>query len=145
MTTNNKIAIGIALFVVGGMGLSYVWNRSQDQGPHTDWDERTNEVKELKTALKKSADLMKIQAGRGHCEADNDCHSIGIGAKVCGGYNDFIIYSIRDAREEKLLENISDFNTKAERLNVISFKVQKCGEKPPTVHCLKNVCRTVAN
>ena len=127
-----------------GLGLAYVWNQSQDQGPKTDWEERSKEVKDLKTSLKATADRLKTLSGKGLCEADNDCHAIGIGAKICGGYNDFLVYSIRDAREEKLLEVIADFNTKAERLNVVSFRVQKCGTKPPPVQCLKNICRMVA-
>ena len=141
MTTNNKIALGAILFVLGGMGLAYVWSLTQDEGAHPDWEERSLEVKELKASLTSIADYVKTLSGRGACEADNDCHVLGIGAKICGGYNDFLVYSIRDSREEKLLESVKEFNTKAERLNVVSFKVQKCGGKPPPAHCLKNICR----
>lgn len=53
--------------------------------------------------------LQEIRAAIGEalCDADAQCHSIGIGAKPCGGPEGYFAWSSRDTDREQLLELVA--------------------------------------
>lgn len=44
------------------------------------------------------------------CSSDDDCATIAIGFKACGGPDDYVIYSTPNTNEDLLRERVSEFN-----------------------------------
>jgi hypothetical protein len=104
------------------------------------WQNRETQISQIESELKNLAEKIKENQGHSRCKQDSDCRVIGLGAKTCGKYKDFLIYSILDANEPTLLELVSKFNELHQKLQDLSLKANRCGTDPLTVHCKEGVC-----
>ncbi len=106
--------------------------------PKLEWKDRDSAMKQIQQKLQGLADQIQSAQGKGACDSDLDCRTIGIGAKVCDLYKDFLIYSSKDADERKLLGLVSDFNSLHQKLVDMSLAANNCGIKPTQVYCDKS-------
>ncbi|MCC7440651.1 MAG: hypothetical protein IT285_03395 [Bdellovibrionales bacterium] len=105
-----------------------------------EWRARDDEMTKLKELLAGLADQIKSAQGHSVCERDTDCRVVGLGATVCGKKRGFLVYSVRDAVEDKLLPLVEEFNATHARLGDLSLKPNECGVHPSPVKCVSGVC-----
>ena len=139
MSKSKWIWIGLSiLFTVGALyGLSQM-GKTRSPG----WEVRNEAGQALRTQQEKLSKEIKTLAGENYCRVDADCQIAGMGAKLCDGFNQFLIYSVYGSYDgkRKLVSTVKRFNTIASKLNDISFKVKKCGIKAPPVRCVQKRC-----
>lgn len=141
MTKRIWIGIGLfVLFVLLVLGGYYAFFSNELPGEKAKWQERDKKVQELETKLHDLADRIQAAQGQSSCEADSDCRIVGMGTKTCGKFNDFLIYSIRDAQEPAVLSLVSEFNRLHEALSNLSLTSARCGVTPAAVHCVSKQC-----
>ena len=140
------IVAGISILAVALSVLAVLWDYRRD----TTSDEKRDlaaKQREITTIEKKNyalAPLIKRLAGNGYCREDQECGVIGIGAKICDGYLEFIFYSLRDTDPDGLRSAVTQFNANVTRLNDLSLEVQHCGTNLPDAVCVQNKCVGVA-
>jgi hypothetical protein len=105
-----------------------------------DWDKRDSRVKQLDADLRELAAKIKEVAGKPECEKSSDCRLIGLGAKVCENYRDFLVYSAPQAQEDKLLPYVAEFNQLAQEQYNLSLSVSNCGKPMAKVACIDGGC-----
>jgi hypothetical protein len=104
------------------------------------WEARDQQVERLSLQLKNFANEIKSHQGQSRCQSDDDCRVVGLGSRVCNGYKDFLIYSVRDANETILLQKVRAFNSTMSEMNNLSIKVPNCGESPAPIQCKSSQC-----
>src|SRR4051812_12975228 len=57
------------------------------------WQKYDANMIDLKTKLAAIGSEIQLAQGTTDCKNDQGCRVIGLGAKVCGEFNDFLIYS----------------------------------------------------
>ncbi len=121
--------------------IAYHRYQSGDQSKNfDDWKSRDALISGIETELHMITGQMQAVQGESICKTDDQCKVVGIGSKVCGEYKDFIIYSTKDADEQKLLKLILEFNQVHEKLTSMSLSANQCGTKPAIAHCLNQHC-----
>ena len=140
----NKLIVGtlVGLVAVGLLVWAVYAARSRIEKPPS-WDQHDAEMRVLDENLKALTSQIKAQQGTSTCSADSDCRVVGLGVKTCGGFNDWLVYSIADVKEEELLATVSDFNKKFERFMSLSLKVPPCGGQPKQIRCVKKHCEPI--
>lgn len=128
-------AVGVALIVYFG------FFRKDTARQEAEWRAREEAVGKITAQLEDLGHAIQSAQGDALCEKDHECRVVGLGAKVCGEFKDALIYSVRDAKEQKLLSLVKDFNTAHEKLTEISLAANTCGKKLPQVQCLDGHCR----
>jgi hypothetical protein len=86
------------------------------------------------------AGRIKGEAGEGRCHTESDCRVVGLGAKTCGRYRNFLFYSMLDAQVSELEANVAAFNRNQNKLVDMSFVVESCGIAMPSVGCIQGKC-----
>ncbi len=75
------------------------------------------------------------------CSNGDDCRTMPIGAKACGGPTSYIIYALSKTDEKQLSEKIKQYTDFQKELNVKYNRTSDClFLSPPTVDCLNGVC-----
>jgi len=76
-----------------------------------DWRNHEDKLKAIDKKLQELSTEIKSIMGNGACKNDSQCKVLGLGAKSCGGYSNFIIFSILDAPEAKITTLVDEFNS----------------------------------
>ncbi len=77
------------------------------------------------------------------CAADSDCKLVGLGARPCGGPDEYRVYSVANGVESKLLSLVSKYNALAKKDNESSGRLGICVVAPkPLFSCVNNLCQT---
>ena len=131
--------IGISSAIIAVIiGLYIVLRKPAD---NTQWNSRDDQIADLDKNMKVLADQIKAAAGSLKCSASDQCQVIGLGQSHCGGYNDFLVYSLSDVDPEELKGIVRNFNALAEKKADLSLAATKCGTQPNTPRCIKNFCQ----
>ncbi|MGK5082732.1 hypothetical protein WDW37_05445 [Bdellovibrionota bacterium FG-1] len=108
-----------------------------------DWDKHLEQIHILDDQLKMLAEKIKSNTSSLECEDSSECRVIGLGPKLCEGYNSFLIYSTTGSDEEFLLELVKRFNVISEERNKISFTAERCGVSPAAPYCIRGSCQVI--
>lgn len=143
MATFKKI-ISFFAIIAFGVFIFYQISTKSKKNPGFDdkstWSEHDGKLKVLEQKMKDVSAEIKAHMGQGKCEYDYECRVVGLGAKTCDGYSNFLIYSTKDTEEAQLLGMVEEFNKANEEFNHHSINVQGCGEKAKTPTCHNNQC-----
>jgi hypothetical protein len=75
------------------------------------------------------------------CTGGDNCRSMAMGSKACGGPTNYIIYSLSETDEKVLSEKIKQYTDFQKELNIKYNRTSDClFLSPPTVDCLNGVC-----
>jgi hypothetical protein len=75
------------------------------------------------------------------CTGGDNCRTMAMGAKACGGPTNYIIYSLTKTDEKLLSEKVKQYTDFQKELNIKYNRVSDClFLSPPTVDCLNGVC-----
>jgi hypothetical protein len=135
--------IGGSLGLVMLMGLATSCQKQPGTPEGEDWEGRDRRLKELDTGMATLAKKIKAGVGRPECQESADCRLVGLGAKICDGYRDFLIYSTRTTEETKVLPLVKEFNRLAEEQHQLSFSVPNCGKPVGRIQCVEGGCQPV--
>jgi hypothetical protein len=104
------------------------------------WLKREQSLDDLDAKLKFVANQIKKVQGQGKCKDSSQCKVVGVGTKTCGLFNDFLIYSVVDADESKLLQYLEEFNRTHEKMSDKVLSVPSCGKNPVPARCNGSTC-----
>ncbi len=123
-------------------GLALLWDATRDRASddREALQQRDSTIKSLENEQKKLAQRITSQAGKGRCNTEVDCRVVGLGAKPCGKYLNFLFYSMTDADATELEASIKRFNANQAKLVDLSLAVPNCGVDKPAVDCIDGVC-----
>ena len=139
MTKNKILAAGAAAGLIVLMW-AFGSKKGEESDAPKDWKERGVILGKLDAELTRLADGIQSAQGESRCESDGQCRIIGLGAKVCELYKDFLVYSIKGVNEPVLLGLVDDFNAAhLKRLN-LGYSANQCGVQPPGVRCVGQRC-----
>lgn len=145
MKEKSYLAVASALMIgLAVLTVYYGFMRSDQSLLSAQWEKRKARLESLDTRLRALADQIQAVQGESRCERDDQCRIRGIGAKVCGLYKDFIVYSLKDANEPKLLSLLSDFNRLHEKVVDLNLSANQCGENPSPIQCIAGTCEPKA-
>ncbi len=75
------------------------------------------------------------------CTGGDNCRSMAVGSKPCGGPTSYIIYSLSKTDEKVLSEKVKQYTDLQKELNIKYNRISDCSLLiPPTVDCLNGVC-----
>lgn len=75
------------------------------------------------------------------CSNGDDCRTMPMGAKACGGPTNYIIYALSKTDEKVLTEKVKQYTDFQKELNIKYNRSSDClFLSPPTVDCLNGVC-----
>jgi hypothetical protein len=75
------------------------------------------------------------------CTGGDNCRTMAMGSKACGGPTSYIIYSLSKTDEKLLSEKIKQYTDFQKELNITYNRTSDClFLSPPTVDCLNGVC-----
>lgn len=109
----------------------------------SEFDQKDKAMADLKTIQQDLVNQMKAVSGEGVCEEDLDCRVANLGVFSCGGYSDYLVYSVKDANPEILNGLVQKFNSNEEKLTNLSMKAAPCGHAIPRSRCEEKRCRIV--
>ncbi len=105
------------------------------------WNEETSEEQD-QAMLKGMYDEIIDYIGTPYCSGDDDCRSIGTGAKPCGGPWHYLIYSASTVDEEYLQELVSNLAAFENYMNMKYGYMSTCDVPvPPPLECHEGICR----
>ena len=75
------------------------------------------------------------------CSGGDDCRTMAMGSKPCGGPTNYIIYSLSKTDEKQLSDKVKQYTDFEKELNIKYNRASDCMFlMPPTVNCLNGVC-----
>jgi hypothetical protein len=75
------------------------------------------------------------------CTGGDNCRSMAMGSKACGGPTSYLIYSLTKTDEKLLSEKVKQYTDFQKELNIKYNRSSDClFLSPPTVDCLNGVC-----
>ena len=76
------------------------------------------------------------------CSGGDNCRSMAMGAKICGGPTSYIIYSLSTTDEKKLIEMVNEFTALQKQINFKNpNQVGTCDFiVAPKIDCRNGVC-----
>ena len=75
------------------------------------------------------------------CSGGDDCKTMAMGSKPCGGPTSYIIYSLSKTDEKQLSDKVKQYTDFEKELNIKYNRASDCMFlMPPTVNCLNGVC-----
>lgn len=108
--------------------------RGELGGPQGDLDARSKELRQQIRDVAEQPVASKI----------SECRIAGIGSKPCGGPESYIIYSVQNTDEGKLLPVIDEYNTVRRMLNEKHGMISECSVLPePTIALRNGFCAPV--
>jgi hypothetical protein len=97
----------------------------------------TDEDQQLVQLAKNIEEFAKNKA----CTGGDNCRSMPMGAKACGGPTSYIIYSLSKTDEKLLTEKVKQYTDFQKELNIKYNRISDCSFLlPPMVDCLNGVC-----
>lgn len=74
------------------------------------------------------------------CSGD-DCRTMPMGAKACGGPEKYLIYALSKVDEKQLIEKVKVYTDLQKKINTETNKISDCSLiVAPTVNCLNGTC-----
>ena len=114
--------------------------QSCNSKPSADVKKHNEDLAKLESTLKNLADQITSVQGTSQCLNDSECKIVGLGAKTCGLYSDFLIYSTRDANEAKLIQYVNEFHLNHEKIIDQALSANHCGKKATLAYCVNHKC-----
>ena len=75
------------------------------------------------------------------CSGGDNCRTMAMGSKPCGGPTSYIIYSLSKTDEKQLSDKVKQYTDLEKELNIKYNRMSDCSLlMPPTVECLNGVC-----
>ena len=76
------------------------------------------------------------------CSDDSNCKFVGFGAKPCGGYWEYLVYSIANVDSTFLINKVIQYNELNDTFNVRYGWVSDCMivEPPNNISCNNGIC-----
>jgi Fe-S-cluster containining protein len=75
------------------------------------------------------------------CSGSDDCRTMAMGSKACGGPTNYIIYALSKTDEKQLAEKVKQYTDFQKELNIKYNRTSDClFLSPPTVNCLSGIC-----
>jgi Fe-S-cluster containining protein len=75
------------------------------------------------------------------CAGGDDCKTMAMGSKACGGPTSYIVYALSKTDEKQLSEKVKQYTDFQKELNIKYNRTSDClFLSPPTVDCLNGVC-----
>lgn len=75
------------------------------------------------------------------CTGVDNCRSMAMGSKACGGPTSYIIYSLSKTDEKQLAEKVKQYTDLQKELNLKYYIISDCRLLiPPTLDCVNGVC-----
>lgn len=75
------------------------------------------------------------------CARGDNCRTMAMGSKPCGGPTSYIIYSLSKTDEKQLSDKVKQYTDLEKELNIKYNRMSDCSLlMPPTVECLNGVC-----
>ena len=75
------------------------------------------------------------------CSGGDNCRSMPMGSRACGGPSSYIIYSLSKTDEKQLSDKVKQYTDLQKELNIKYNRTSDCSLlMPPTVDCLNGVC-----
>jgi Fe-S-cluster containining protein len=75
------------------------------------------------------------------CAGTDDCRTMAMGSKPCGGPTSYIFYALSKTVEKQLSEKVKQYTDFQKELNIKYNRTSDClFLSPPTVDCLNGVC-----
>jgi hypothetical protein len=97
----------------------------------------TDEDQQLVQLAKNIEEFAKNKA----CTGGDNCRSMAMGSKACGGPTSYIIYSLSKTDEKLLAEKVKQYTDLEKEINIKYNRISDCSFLiPPTVDCLNGVC-----
>ena len=96
-------------------------------------------------ALEKNAKMLHVEmqemiADRS-CDADEQCHAIGIGARACGGFDNFDVYSSKNLDRADVTKKADIIFNQSKKENAENGMASICSiEIEPKTKCLAQQC-----
>lgn len=82
-----------------------------------------------------------IAVGDGACASVDDCASVGIGAKACGGPAEYVVYCATAVDEPALLDLVAEHVALSEEENARTNAVSDCSlVGPPAIALVDGTC-----
>jgi hypothetical protein len=79
------------------------------------------------------------------CSENSSCKVIAFGAKACGGPLEYLIYSLGDTDESKLIALVDKYNKKNIELNNLTGEPSDCSVvTEPEIECVSGECKVVS-
>ena len=148
MNDVKKFFAFLIIIALGGFLFYKIFLLSEKNPNFDDKEKWSNHEVKLKAIEQKMENLsgeIKKKMGAGACEFDYECRVTGLGVKICDGYKNFLVYSLKDTNESELLNVIEKFNQASTEFNELSLNVEKCGETPKVPRCFQNRCTTASS
>jgi hypothetical protein len=97
----------------------------------------TDEDQQLVQLAKNIEEFAKNKA----CTGGDNCRSMAMGSKACGGPTSYLIYSLTKTDEKLLSEKVKQYTDLEKEINIKYNRVSDCRFlMPPMVDCLNGVC-----
>lgn len=75
------------------------------------------------------------------CSSNDDCSSLALGSRACGGPNGYVVYSKNNSSSNELVSIAANLEAVENRYNNEAGIFSICSfEMPPEVACQKNIC-----
>ena len=75
------------------------------------------------------------------CSGGDNCRTMAMGSKPCGGPTSYIIYSLSKTDEKQLSDKVKQYTDLQKELNIKYNRASDCMFLTlPTVNCLNGVC-----
>lgn len=88
---------------------------------------------------------ISLEIGTPVAQSVSECHTIGVGAKPCGGPSHYLVYSTRVADEDRLMALVESYNEVEAELNRKEGRISDCAYlTAPQVTLEDGVCRSVS-
>ena len=131
-----------ALLGLAWAGSTVYFGFFSDEQVHakTEWGRWNVAIGDLDSELRSLAQKIQSSQGEGKCETTSQCRIVGLGARTCGLYKDFLVYSVLDVDAPRLMDQIREFNQLHEKRVDMSLSADDCGFKPAEPHCIDKRC-----
>ena len=117
--------------------------KSGSKNENAEWESHKSAIHTMEDDIQKLANDIKAAQGHGECKESEQCHVVGLWAKLCDGYTDFLVYSSKDVDEDRLLGLVQQINEKFEEKNKASLNVTRCGSPARPAQCIQQKCRVL--
>jgi hypothetical protein len=75
------------------------------------------------------------------CAGSNDCRTMAMGSKPCGGPTNYIIYALSKTDEKQLADKVKQYTDLQKEFNIKYNPFSDCMFlTPPIVDCLNGIC-----
>lgn len=86
---------------------------------------------------------MRRLIGQARCDTSRDCRTIAVGARACGGPQDYLAWSVRDTNAGQLEAVVARLNEASRARVASSGELSTCEHiADPGASCVQGRCRT---